>query len=59
MFLLKLVRSAIVPSRTLGPKLVTRAFGTIAVLALAQVSAGPLWAQEQDSKKNSRATAGG
>jgi hypothetical protein len=51
MFLLQLVRSAIVPSRMAGPKLMIRAFGTIAVLALAQVFAGPLWAQKQDSKK--------
>jgi len=49
-FFLQLVRSAIVPLRSEG-KWVTRAFLTIAVLALAQVLAGSLWAQEQDSKK--------
>jgi len=51
MFLLQRVRRAIVPSRIVGPNLMTRAFGTIAVLALAQVLAGRLWAQDQDSKK--------
>jgi hypothetical protein len=51
MFLLQRVRRAIVPSRIAGPNLMTRAFGTIAVLALAQVLAGRLWAQDQDSKK--------
>ena len=51
MFSLQRVRRAIVPSRIVGPKLMTRAFGTIAVLALAQVLAGRLWAQDQDSKK--------
>jgi len=50
MFLLQLVRSAIVPLRS-ESKWVTRAFFTIAVLGLAQVFAGPLWAQKQDSKK--------
>jgi hypothetical protein len=51
MFLLQPVRRAIVPSRIVGPNLMTRAFGTIAVLALAQVLAGRLWAQDQDSRK--------
>lgn len=51
MFFLKHLRSAIVPSRIVRPSLVTRAFGTIAVVTLAQVLAGQLWAQEQDSKK--------
>ena len=44
MFLLQRVRSATVLSRTLRPKVAPRAFGTIAVLALAQVLTGPLWA---------------
>lgn len=51
MFLLQRVRSVTVLPRIVGPKLVTRAFGTIAVLALAQALAGTLWAQDQDSKK--------
>jgi hypothetical protein len=46
MFSLQRVRRAIVPSRIVGPNLMTRAFGTIAVLALVQVLAGRLWAQE-------------
>jgi hypothetical protein len=49
--LVQRVRRAIVQARTVGPQMGNRAFGTIAVLALAQVLAGPLWAQEQDSKK--------
>jgi hypothetical protein len=51
MFLLPRVRSAIFPSRIIGPKLLTRAFGAIAVLALAQILARPLWGQNQESKK--------
>jgi len=51
MFLLQRVRIAIVQLRLICPKLLSRAFGTIAVLALAQVLAGRLWAQDQDSKK--------
>ena len=51
MFLLQRVRSVTVLPRIVGPKLVTRAFGTIAVLALAQALAGTLWAQDQDTKK--------
>jgi hypothetical protein len=51
MFLLQRVRSVTALPRIVGPKLVTRAFGTIAVLALAQALAGTLWAQDQDSKK--------
>src|ERR1700674_3828345 len=51
MFLLQRARSVTVLPRIVGPKLVTRAFGTIAVLALAQALAGTLWAQDQDSKK--------
>ena len=51
MFLLQSVLSAIVPLRSEG-KWVPRAFLTIAVVVLAQVLAGSLWAQEQDSKKN-------
>lgn len=51
MFLLQRIRNAIVASRIVGPKLVTRALVTIAVLALAQVLAGRLWAQDQDSRK--------
>jgi hypothetical protein len=51
MFLLQRGRRAIVASRIVNPNLMTRAFGTIAVLALAQVLAGRLWAQDQDSKK--------
>lgn len=50
MFLLQSVLSAIVPVPSEGQGL-TRAFLTIAVLVLAQVSAGSLWAQEPDSKK--------
>jgi hypothetical protein len=50
MFLLQSVLSAIVPLRSEG-KWVPRAFLTIAVVVLAQVLAGSLWAQEQDSKK--------
>jgi RNase H-fold protein (predicted Holliday junction resolvase) len=50
MFLLRHVRSGILPSPIKG-KLVTRAFGAIAVLALAQILAGPLSAQDQESKK--------
>ena len=49
--LLQRVRNAIVPSRIVSPKLMTRAFGAIAVLALAQVVAAPLRAQDQDRKK--------
>jgi len=49
--LLQRVRNAIVPSRIVSPKLMTRAFGAIAVLALAQVVAAPLRAQDQGSKK--------
>jgi hypothetical protein len=52
MFLLQRVRSAMVQPRMVGPKLLSRAVATIAVLALAQVLAGPLWAQDQDGKKN-------
>jgi hypothetical protein len=51
MFLLQRVRNAIVTSRIVGPKLVTCALVTIAVLALAELLAGPLRAQDQDSKK--------
>ena len=51
MFLLQRVRIAIVQLRLICPKLLSRAFGTIAVLALAQVLAGRLWAQDQDSRK--------
>jgi hypothetical protein len=51
MFLLQRVRIAIVQLRLICPKLLSRAFGTITVLALAQVLAGRLWAQDQDSKK--------
>jgi hypothetical protein len=51
MFLLQRVRIAIVQLRLICPKLFSRAFGTIAVLALAQVLAGQLLAQDQDSKK--------
>jgi RNase H-fold protein (predicted Holliday junction resolvase) len=51
MFLLQRIRNAIVPSRIVGSKLVTRTFGAIAVLTLAQVVAAPLRAQDQDSKK--------
>jgi hypothetical protein len=50
MFLQQSVLSAIVPLRSEG-KWVPRAFLTIAVVVLAQVLAGSLWAQEQDSKK--------
>jgi hypothetical protein len=50
MFLPQSVRRAIVPSRIVGP-MMTRVFRTIAVLALAQVLAGRVWAQDQDSKK--------
>jgi RNase H-fold protein (predicted Holliday junction resolvase) len=50
MFLLRHVRSGILPSPIKG-KLVTRAFSTIAVLALAQILAQPLSAQDQESKK--------
>jgi len=52
MFLLKGVRSGVVPSRIVVAKLLTRAFGAIVVIGLAQVLAGQLWAQDQDSKKN-------
>src|SRR6202790_1325858 len=51
MSLLKGARSGVVPSRIVVAKLLTRAFGEIAVLGLAQVLAGQLWAQDQDSKK--------
>jgi RNase H-fold protein (predicted Holliday junction resolvase) len=51
MFLLQRIRNAIVTSRIVGPKLVTCALVTIAVLALAELLAGPLRAQDQDSKK--------
>jgi len=51
MFLPQRVRSTIVPSRTVGPKLVARGLGIIIVLAFAQVLAGQLWAQDQDTKK--------
>lgn len=50
MFLLQDVRSGIMASPIKG-NLVTRAFGAIAVLALAQILAGPLSAQDQESKK--------
>ena len=50
MFLLQHVRSGIIPSPIKG-KLVRRAFGAITVLALAELLAGPLWAQDQGSKK--------
>jgi hypothetical protein len=50
MFLLQSVLSAIVPLRSEG-KWVPRAYLTIAVVVLAQVLAGSLWAQEQDNKK--------
>jgi RNase H-fold protein (predicted Holliday junction resolvase) len=50
MFLTQAVRSGIMPSPIRG-KLVTRAFGAIAVLALAQILAEPLSAQDQESKK--------
>jgi hypothetical protein len=51
MFLRQLVRSAIVPSRIVNTKFITRASGAIALLALAQALTGQLWAQGQDSKK--------
>jgi hypothetical protein len=50
MFLLQHVRRGIIPSPITG-KLVARALGAIAVLALAQILAGPLSAQDQESKK--------
>jgi RNase H-fold protein (predicted Holliday junction resolvase) len=50
MFLLQHVRSRIIPSPIKG-KLVARAFGAIGVVALAQILAGPLSAQDQESKK--------
>jgi hypothetical protein len=50
MFLLQHVRRGIIPSPIKG-KLVARAFGAITVLALAQILAGPLSAQDQESKK--------
>src|SRR6202040_1035902 len=50
MFLLQHVRSGIMPS-PIKDKLVTRAFGAIALLALAQILAGPPSAQGQESKK--------
>src|ERR1700724_2430309 len=51
MFLLQRVRSAIVPSRVVDPKVAARVFGAIAVLALAQALTGQLWAKNQDGKK--------
>jgi hypothetical protein len=51
MFLRQRVQNAIVPSRILGPKPLSRACGGIVVLALAQALTGQLWAQDQDSKK--------
>jgi len=51
MFLLQRVRRTIVPSRIVVTKLAARAFGAIAVLALAQALTGQLWAQDQDGKK--------
>jgi hypothetical protein len=51
-FLLPRVRSAIVPSRVVDPQVAARAFGAIAVLAIAQALAGQLWAQDHDGKKN-------
>jgi hypothetical protein len=59
MFLLQRVRSAIVPSRVVDPQVAARAFGAIAVLAIAQALAGQLWAQDHDGKNKSWATAGG
>jgi RNase H-fold protein (predicted Holliday junction resolvase) len=50
MFLLRHVQSGIIPSPIKG-KLVTRTFCAIAGLALAQILAGPLSAQDQESKK--------
>jgi len=50
MFLPQRIRSAIVRSRIVGPKLVGRGLGIITVLVLAQVLAGQLWAQDQDTK---------
>jgi hypothetical protein len=51
MFLLHHVRSAIVPSHVVDPKVAARAFGAIAVLTIAQALTGQLWAQDQDGKK--------
>jgi hypothetical protein len=51
MFLPQRVQSEIVSSRIVGPKLMVRGLGIIAVLALAQVLAEQLWAQDQDTKK--------
>ena len=45
------VRSPIVPSRTVGLRLIGRGLGTIAVLVLMQVLAGRVWAQDQESRK--------
>lgn len=59
MFLPQRVQSEIVSSRTVGPKLMARGLGIIAVLTLAQVLAGQLWAQDQDTKKILRTTASG
>ena len=50
MFLLQHVRNGIIPSPIKGT-LVARACGAIAVLALAQMLARPLSAQDQESKK--------
>ena len=51
MSLVQTVRSGVVPSRIVVAKFSTRAFGAIAVLALAQVLTGQLFAQEQGSKR--------
>jgi len=40
-----------VPSQTVVPKLMGRGLGIITILVLAQVLAGHLWAQDQDTKK--------
>jgi hypothetical protein len=50
MFLLQHVRRGIMLS-PIKDNLVTRAFGAIALLALAQILAGPLSAQDQESQK--------
>jgi len=50
MFLLQRVRSGIISSSIKG-KLVAGTCGAIAALALAQVLAGPVCAQDQESKK--------
>lgn len=51
MFLVQRVRSTIIPSRIVATELAARAFGAIAVLALAQALTGQLWAKDQDGKK--------